>query len=86
MSQQHTHYGKKRRLTPKRQKLIDETWPKYERYQNQMKELGIYEGIYWSADRKNKPIHIDTKEKFTESMLTQHCISHTFLLDIERIT
>ena len=25
------------------------------------------------------------KEKFTETMLTQHCISHTFTLDIERL-
>ena len=78
MSQQHTHYGKKRRLTPKRQKLIDETWPRYERYQNQMKELGIYEGVYWSADRKNKPIHIDTKEKFTDHLLYNCSLSFSY--------
>ena len=39
----------------------------------------------WSADRKWPRIDIDTKEKFTETMLTQHCISHTFTLDIERL-
>ena len=39
----------------------------------------------WSGDRKYPKIDIDTKEKLTKTMLTQHCISHTFLLDIDRI-
>ena len=39
----------------------------------------------WSGDRKFPKVDINTKEKFTESMLTQHVISHTFLLDLERI-
>ena len=78
MSYEHTHYGKKRRLTPKRQAWIDETWPRYEKYQNQMKELGLYEGIYWSADRKNKPIHIDTKEKFTDHLLYNCSLSFSY--------
>ena len=34
---------------------------------------------------KSYGVDINTKEKFTESMLTQHCISHTFTLDIERL-
>ena len=53
---------------------------------NLIKKAGLYGGMAWSAERKYPKIDIDTKEKFTESMLTQHCISHTFLLDIERIT
>jgi hypothetical protein len=39
----------------------------------------------WSGDSKWPKVDINTKEKFTESMLTQHCISHTFTLDIERL-
>ena len=39
----------------------------------------------WSAESKYPKVDIDTKEKFTESMLTQHCISHQFILDIERL-
>jgi len=78
MSYKHEHYGKKRRLTPKRKKLINEVYPRYERYIKQMKQLGIYEGVYWSADRKNKPIHINTKEKFTEHLLYNCSLSFNY--------
>ena len=39
----------------------------------------------WSAESKYPKVDIDTKEKFTESLLTQHCISHRFSLDLERL-
>ena len=81
-----TTWKKPKRLTPKRQKYINILWPQWKIYRDALKKAGLYGGMAWSAERKYPKIDIDTKEKFTESMLTQHCISHTFLLDIERIT
>ena len=37
----------------------------------------------WSGDSKWPKVDINTKEKFTETLLTQHCISHTFNLNLE---
>ena len=56
--------------------MIKEQWRPYAK---------LYGGMAWSGDSKWPKIDINTKEKFTETMLTQHCISHTFLLDIERL-
>ena len=81
----HTTWRKPKRMTPKRQKAIDASWPRWKIYRYALKKAGLYGGMAWSAESKYPKIDIDTKEKFTESMLTQHCISHTFLLDIERI-
>ena len=81
----HTHWRKPKRMTPKRQKAIDESWPRWKVYRDALKKADLYQGMAWSADRKWPRIDIDTKEKFTETMLTQHCISHQFILDIERL-
>ena len=82
----HTTWRKPKRMTPKRQKAIDASWPRWQIYRDALKKANLYGGMAWSAESKYPKIDIDTKEKFTESMFTQHCISHTFLLDIERIT
>ena len=81
----HTTWRKPKRMTPKRQKAIDDSWPRWEKYRDALKKADLYGGMAWSEDRKWPRIDIDTKEKFTETMLTQHCISHTFTLDIERL-
>ena len=81
-----TTWKKPKRMTPKRQKYINILWPQWKIYRDALKKAGLYGGMAWSAERKYPTVDIDTKEKFTQSMLTQHCISHTFLLDIERIT
>ena len=54
-------------------------------YRQALLDAGLYGGMAWSGDSKWPKVDINTKEKFTESMLTQHCISHTFTLDIDRI-
>ena len=82
----HTNWRKPKRMTPKRQKAIDASWKKWEIYRQALLDAGLYGGMAWSGDRKFPKVDINTKEKFTESMLTQHCISHTFSLDIERIS
>ena len=81
----HTTWRKPKRMTPKRQKAIDASWPRWKIYRDALKKAGLYGGMAWSAESKYPKIDIDTKEKFTESMLTQHVISHTFSLDIERL-
>ena len=80
-----TTWKKPKRMTPKRQKYINILWPQWKIYRDALKKAGLYQGMAWSAERKYPKIDIDTKEKFTESMLTQHCISHQFILDIERV-
>ena len=81
----HTNWRKPKRMTPKRQKAIDASWPRWKIYRDALKKANLQGGKAWSGDSKYPKVDIDTKEKFTESMLTQHCISHTFLLDIERL-
>jgi len=81
----HTTWRKPKRMTPKRKKAIDASWEKWKIYRQALLDAGLYGGMAWSGDRKFPKVDINTKEKFTESMLTQHVISHTFSLDIERI-
>ena len=81
-----TTWKKPKRMTPKRQKAIDDSWSRGKIYRQALIDAKLYGGMAWSGDSKWPKIDINTKEKFTETMLTQHCISHTFLLDIERIT
>ena len=80
-----TTWKKPKRMTPKRQKYINILWPQWKIYRDALKKAGLYGGMAWSAERKYPKVDIDTKEKFTQSMLTQHCISHQFILDIERV-
>ena len=75
-----------KKVTITSQDITPKQWSNFILELNLIKKAGLYGGMAWSAERKYPKIDIDTKEKFTESMLTQHCISHTFLLDIERIT
>ena len=82
----HTNWRKPKRMTPKRQKAIDASWKKWKIYRQALLDANLYNGMAWSGDSKWPKVDINTKEKFTESMLTQHCISNTFTLDIERIT
>ena len=79
-----TTWKKPKRMTPKRQKAIDESWGRWKIYRQALLNANLYSGMAWSEDSKWPKVDINTKEKFTESMLTQHCISHTFTLDIER--
>ena len=81
----HTTWRKSKRMTPKRQKAIDDSWPRWKVYRDALKKADLYQGMALSADRKWPRIDIDTKEKFTETMLTQYCISHQFTLNIERL-
>ena len=80
-----TTWKKPKRLTPKRQKYINILWPQWKIYRDALKKAGLYQGMAWSAERKWPRVDINTKEKFIETMLTQHCISHQFILDIERV-
>ena len=82
---EHTTWRKPKRMTPKREKMINESWNKWKVYRQALINAKLYGGSSWSGDRKWPKVDINTKEKFTESMLTQHCISHTFTLDIERL-
>ena len=75
-----------KKVTITSQDITPKQWSNFILELNLIKKAGLYGGMAWSAERKYPKVDIDTKEKFTESMLTQHCISHTFLLDIERIT
>ena len=81
----HTTWKKPKRMTPKREKMINDSWTKWKVYRQALIDAKLYSGSAWSGDRKWPKVDINTKEKFTESMLTQHCISHTFTLDIERL-
>ena len=81
----HTNWRKPKRMTPKRQKAIDASWKKWKIYRQALLDAGLYGGMAWSGDNKYPKVDIDTKEKFTESLLTQRCISHRFSLDLERL-
>jgi hypothetical protein len=48
-----------------------------------MVKADLYQGCAWSGDRKYPKVDINTKEKFIESLLTQHCTSHTFNITLE---
>ena len=85
MMMKHTTWRKPLRITSKRQRYIDIMWPRWKKYRDAMVKANLYQGCAWSGDSKWPKVDINTKEKFTESMLTQHCISHTFTLDIERL-
>ena len=39
--------------------------------------------IYENIQSKYPKVDINTKEKFIESLLTQHCTSHTFNITLE---
>ena len=80
-----TTWKKPKRMTPKRQKAIDESWGRWKIYRQALLDANLYNGMAWSGDSKWPKVDIDTKEKFTESLLTQHSISHRFSLDLERL-
>ena len=78
-----TTWKKSKRMTPKRKKAINESWKRWSIYRQALKKAGLYGGMAWSGDSKWPKVDINTKEKFTETLLTQHCISHTFNLNLE---
>ena len=79
----HTNWRKPKRMTPKRQKAIDASWKRWKIYRQALLDAGLYGGMAWSGDSKWPKVDIDTKEKFIESLLTQHCTSHTFNITLE---
>ncbi len=81
---EHTTWRKPKRMTPKREKTINESWNKWKIYRQALINAKLYGGSSWSGDRKWPKVDINTKEKFIETMLTQHSISHTFSITLER--
>ena len=81
---EHTNWRRPKRMTPKREKIINESWNKWKVYRQALINAKLYGGSSWSGDRKWPKVDINTKEKFTEAMLTQHSISHTFSITLER--
>ena len=57
----HTTWKKPKRMTPKRQKAIDASWPRWKIYRDALKKAGLYGGMAWSAERKYPKVDIDTK-------------------------
>lgn len=74
---------KKKKLTPKRQNYIDQAWPQFKTYIDAMKKAGMYKGLQWSADPKQPRKHLDTKEKFTEELLTNHSIHFNYRIELK---
>ena len=81
---EHTNWRRPKRMTPKREKIINESWNKWKVYRQALINAKLYGGSSWSGDRKWPKVDINTKEKLTETMLTQHSISHTFSITLER--
>jgi hypothetical protein len=79
----HTTWRKPLRMTSKRQRYIDIMWPRWKKYRDAMVKANLYQGCAWSGDSKWPKVDINTKEKFIESLLTQHCTSHTFNITLE---
>lgn len=79
----HTNYRKPLRMTSKRKRYIDYVWPRWQKYRQALIDANLYQGCAWSGDNKFPKVDIDTKEKLTESLLTQHCTSHTFNITLE---
>ena len=78
-----TTFKKPMRMTPKRQRYINDTWPRWKKYRQALIDADLYKGCAWSADRKWPTVDIDTKEKFTINLLTNHCLSHQFNITFE---
>jgi len=85
MMMKNTTWKKPLRLTPKRQKYIDDMWPRWQKYRQALIDADLYKGCAWSGDRKWPKVDINTKEKFTENLLTQHCMSHQFNITFNNI-
>ena len=81
---EHTNFRKPKRMTPKREKTINESWNKWKVYRQALINAKLYGGSSWSGDRKWPKVDINTKDKFIKTMLTQHCISHTFNITLDR--
>jgi len=81
---EHTNFRKPKRMTPKREKTINESWNKCKIYRQALINAKLYGGSSWSGDRKWPKVDINTKDKFIKTMLTQHSISHTFNITLDR--
>ena len=73
---------KRKKLTEKRKAYIDQAWPQFKTYIDAMKAAGFYKGLQWSGDPKQPKKHLDTKEQFTEELLTNHSIHFQFRMEI----
>ena len=71
---EHTTWRKPKRMTPKREKIINESWNKWKVYRQALINAKLYGGSSWSGDRKWPKVDINTKDKFIKTMLTQHSI------------
>jgi len=81
---EHTNFRKPKRMTPKREKMINESWNKWKVYRQALINAKLYGGSSWSGDREWPKVDINTKDKFIKTMLTQHSISHTFNITLDR--
>ena len=81
---EHTTWRKPKRMTPKREKIINESWNKWKVYRQALINAKLYGGSSWSGDRKGPKVDINTKDKFIKTMLTQHSISHTFNITLDK--
>ena len=81
---EHTTWRKPKRMTHKRKKMINESWNKWKVYRQALINAKLYGGSSWSGDRKWPKVDINTKDKFIKTMLTQHSISHTFNITLDR--
>jgi len=77
----HIFNQKELKLTPKRKKYINTYWKKWETYRSALIKAGMYEGSKWSPDYP--AIDINTKDKFTQNLLTKHSTSHEFHITLE---
>ena len=84
MLMKHTTWRKPKRMTPKREKMINESWNKWKVYRQALINAKLYGGSSWSGDRKWPKVDINTKDKFIKTMLTQHSISHTFNITLDK--
>ena len=81
----HTRWRKPKRMTPKREKMINDSWAKWKVYRQALIDAKLYNGSAWSGDRKWPKVDINTKEKMTHNLLTKHAISHSFTINLDNL-
>ena len=79
----HSVFKKPKKLTTKRQNYIDNAWPRWKIYRQALIKASMYKGCRWSGDRKYPTVDINTKEKFTTNLLTNHMLSHEFIVRLD---
>jgi len=74
---------KPKRLTERRKNIIDHKWFQWETLRDALIKANLYGGSRWSGDRKYPRIDINTKEKFTKSMLEHHSLMMNFTIELD---